>query len=137
MHIHCIYVYIQCIYMYIHSTWVPHIVCIYHYCVCHSMLVYTMLSYRNLPLCTYRDIPPLYPLRMAVKTTGENMHIHCICVHTVYIHVQTLYMGTIYCMHIPLLCLPQHACIYNVIIQESTIVYIQGYTSSIPPKNGC
>jgi hypothetical protein len=28
-----------------------------------------MLSYRNQPLCTYRDIPPTYPLRMAVKTT--------------------------------------------------------------------
>ena len=76
MYVYCIYVYIQCIYimmMYIHCTWVPHIVCIYHYCVCHCMLA-----------CTTFDIG-----------------------------------------------------IYNAIIQESTLVYIQGYTSYIPPKDGC
>ncbi len=61
--------------MYIHCTSVPRIVCIYHYCGCHCILACTafdigikLLSYRNLPLCTYRDIPPTYPLRMTVKT---------------------------------------------------------------------
>ena len=73
MYVHCIYVYIQCIYMYIRCTWVPHIVCIYHYCVCYCILA-----------CTAFDIG-----------------------------------------------------IYNAIVQESTIVYIQGYTSYIHPKNGC
>jgi hypothetical protein len=41
MQIHCIYVYIQCIYMYIHCTWVPHIVCIYHYCFCQCIQPWT------------------------------------------------------------------------------------------------
>jgi hypothetical protein len=30
-----------------------------------------MLSYRNLPFCTYRDIPPKCPLRSAVETSGS------------------------------------------------------------------
>jgi hypothetical protein len=75
MHIHCMYMYIQCIYMYIHCTWVPHIVCI-HYCVCYCMLGCTAFAigiYHTIveeSTSTYRDIPPIYPLRMAVKTTG-------------------------------------------------------------------
>ncbi len=64
--------FIQFIYMYIHCTWVPPIVCIYHYCVCHLLA------------CTAFDIG-----------------------------------------------------IFNAIIQEFKIACIQGYTSYIPPKNGC
>ncbi len=58
--------------LYIHCTWVPHIVCIYHYCICHCVLA-----------CTAFD------------------------------------MG-----------------MYYAIIQESIIVYIQGYTLYVLPKNG-
>ena len=39
--LHCIYMYIQCIYMYIRCTWVPRIVCMYHYGICQCVLACT------------------------------------------------------------------------------------------------
>ena len=154
MYVHCINVYIQCIYMYIHCTSVPRIVCIYHYCGCHCILACSTL-YRlwhryikcycgGIYHCVHTGIYLLYTpsewlLRQLIKT--------CTCiayrVHTVYIHVHILYMGTTYCMHIPLLCLLLHAFLYCLWHRYITCYhtgiyqYIQGYTSYISPKNGC
>ncbi len=49
-------------------------------------------------------------------------------VQSVYIYVHTLYMGTTYCMHIPLLCLPLHASLYHLWHR-----YIQCYHTGIYP----
>ena len=38
---HCIDMYIRCIDMYIRCTWVPRIVCMYHYGICHCVLACT------------------------------------------------------------------------------------------------
>ena len=64
-----------------------------------------MLLYRNVPLSTYRayrDIPPIYPQRLAVKTTDQTMHIHCTyvyiytCTYTVHeYHVLYAYTTTV------------------------------------------
>jgi hypothetical protein len=71
------------------------------------------------------------------------MHIHCI-----YLYIQCMYMY-IHCTWVPrmiyhycvchciLACTSYNIGIYNAIIQESTIVYTQGYTPYIPPKNVC
>ncbi len=60
-----------------------------------------MLSNRNLPLCTYRDITPVYPLRMAVKTTDKTMHIHCINVYTlcIYMYIHCTWVQRIVCIY--------------------------------------
>jgi hypothetical protein len=66
-HVCTLHIHVHTVYIHVHTLYMGTMYCmhIYHYCVCHCMLVYTMLSYRNLQLCTYRDIPPIYPLRMA------------------------------------------------------------------------
>ena len=144
MYVPCIYVYIQCIYMYIHCTSVPRIVCIYHYCGCHCILACSTL-YRlwhryikcycgGIYHCVHTGIYLLYTpsewlLRQLIKTCT---YIAYTCTYSVYTCTYTVHGYHVLYAYIPLLCLPLHACIYNAIMQESTIVYIQGYTSYIP-----
>ncbi len=103
-----------------HCTWVPHIVCIYHYCTCHCMLSW---------LCTW-----LYHV--------HTLYVH-VTVHTVYIHVHTLYIGINDFMLEPLRYFPLLSCLYSLhevlyyaSVQESALLYMQGSYRSVLPKNG-
>jgi hypothetical protein len=109
MYVHCICMYILCIYMYIHVTWVPHIVCITCTAVCIMIGMY-YAPYRNQPLCTNRDIPPIYPLRMAVETTGSNLYVHCI-----YMYIWCIYMY-IHCTWVPHFVCIYHSCTCHCIL---------------------
>jgi hypothetical protein len=57
-----------------------------------------------------------------------------------YIHVHTLYMGTTLFMHVTLrhilACTAFELAIYNAVVQESAVRYMQGSYRDIPPKNG-
>jgi hypothetical protein len=116
-------------------------------CTTFDIGMYNAALYRNRPLWTCRDIPPIYPQRMAVETTGK--------IHGIYVYMQCIHMY-IHCTWLPCIlcmyhywhysichCVLASGCttfdigMYNAIIHELTIVYMQGYTSYIPPKNGC
>jgi hypothetical protein len=92
----CIYSVYTCTYT-VHGYYIiVHIVCIYQYCFCHCILACTAFDidiYTGIFHCVHTGLYlqySIYPLRIVIKTTDNTMHIHCMCVHRVYIHVYTV-----------------------------------------------
>ena len=138
------------IYMYIHCTWVPHIVCIYHYCW------WPPLFLQHLPVAWHKKIHHLLDRALihivqciggprdipqscicisvsATKTCSDNWlynaHTLYIHVHTLYIHVHTVYKGTTYILLVPLRYFPQQTSLYHLhVIQCIYIKYTCIYT---------
>ncbi len=76
LYIHCIsitctYCVIVCIYMCIHCTWVPRIVCIYHYGICHCILACTAFE-TGLDIAIIQESAILYMLVSCRDILPEN-----------------------------------------------------------------
>ncbi len=54
--------------------------------------------------------------------------------HVLYAYTTTV-VATAYLPVVP--CTAFAIGMYHAVVEESTIVYLQGYTSYIPPQNGC
>ena len=133
------------IYMYTHCTWVPHIVCIYHYCW------WPPLFLQHLPVAWHKKIHHLLDRALihivqciggprdipqscicisvsATKTCSDNWlynaHTLYIHVHTLYIHVHTVYKGTTYILLVQLGYFSQQTSLYHLhVIQCIYIKY--------------
>ena len=97
------------IYMYIHCTWLPHILCMYHYSICHCVFACTAFD-----IGMYNAIVQESTIVYIQEIPGcwDNLLNHVntwhIRVHTMYIHVHTLYMATTHSLRTApaSLCLP-------------------------------
>ncbi len=90
-----ILVYIKCIYKYIHCTWVPRIVCIYHYCICHCILSCTAFDvgmYNAIIQESTILYISVYTSKMPTKICCWDNWLKHVCTLHILVYIQCIYM---------------------------------------------